>query len=429
MLFPNEIPFNAAALGESLSGLPATPAVFALRGERGEPYLNRTTNLRRRLTRLLTPSPVQTRRLQLAGMVRHLAWVETTSDFEALLTLYSATAAVYGAEAAKRLHLRAPCFLRMSMRNRYPRLYATTSVTEGAANDLFGPFASRPAAERYAEQVLDLYLLRRCFQDLDPDPAFPGCIYSEMKKCLAPCYAGCTDVRYAEEATAVHAFLRTRGQSLLDSLAGERERASDALQFEAAAQLHERHVKVQSVAALVPELAGALGAQFGILVQPAVLTDHVALYQLASGVFTGPVLFSTLGMRLPNESSGSSSLFAHPAAFAPVPLEGTQADALTDNPETRLGKALAELASMRTKPPGRVELCDHQSLLARWYFRPERKRQGDLVLAPATSTAVPIKPLLRTIARVFHAHAERLAPPGGTGANAEASTPDQSVYF
>ena len=415
MQFSSEIPFDRAAPAEAFAALPDTAAVFALHGERGEPYLNRTSNLRRRVTRLLTPAPSQTRRLQLAGMVRRIAWVETASDFEALLTLYRAASAVYGDGAGKRLHLRAPSFLRMSMGNRYSRVYATTSVTERAAADLFGPFPSRVAAERYAEQVLDLHLLRRCFQDLDPDPAFPGCIYSEMKKCLAPCYAGCTDGRYEEEAAAVHAFLRTRGASLLTALAGERERASAALDFEGAAQVHARYAKAEAAAALAPELAGALAAQHGVMVLPAVAPDHVALYRLADGVFTGPVLFSTLGMRLPNENSGSSSLFAHPAAFAAVPLDAEQAGVAgmrtnTPGPDARLESALDELAGTRSEAPARGERSDHQALLTRWYFRPERKREGELLLAPAGSATIPIKPLLRAVARVFRAQVEKLSP-------------------
>jgi hypothetical protein len=34
---------------------------------------------------------------------------------------------------------------------------------------------------------LDFFKMRRCVDDLNPDPKFPGCIYSEMKMCLAPC--------------------------------------------------------------------------------------------------------------------------------------------------------------------------------------------------------------------------------------------------
>ena len=418
MLFPHEIDFDPGAPLAALAALPSSPAVFALRGVSGEPYLNRTSDLRRKLTKLLTPAPAQSKRLQLAGLVRRIAWAETASEFSAQLLLYRASLIEFGERAHQRLHLRAPYFLRMGMRNRFPRVWITNALSRSAANDLFGPFPSRHAAERYAEQMLDLHLLRRCFQDLDPDPEFPGCIYSEMKKCLAPCYGGCSEERYDREAAAVHAFLRTGGHSLLDALATERDRASEALDFEAASAAHTRYSKVETVAALAPELARSLGAQHAILVQPSAEPDRVSLYLLQHGIFTGPAPFSVLGMRLPNEQSGSSSLFAHPAAIAAVPLEPAAPEQPTHTPaahtpDDRLREALHTLTEQR-RAAGKQELSDHQALLARWYFRPQAKREGELLLTEPAEGSVPLKPLLRACARVYRAHIERHTPEAAT---------------
>ncbi len=410
MLWTHSIPFDPLAPAEALAALPPQAAVFALRGETGEPYLNQTTDLRRRVTRLLTPAPAQSKRLALAGLVRHIEWAPIASDFAAQLLLYQASALAFGDRAAKRLHLHAPYFLRMGMPNRFPRLWVTNNVKMSAAADLFGPFPSRNAAERYAEQVLDLFLLRRCFQDLDPDPAFPGCIYSEIKKCLAPCYAGCTDARYAEEARDVHAFLRTRGASLLASLGTERDRASEALDFEKAAAAHTRYGKLESVIALAPEIAHALQAQHAVLVQPATEPDSVELYLLAGGVFAGPVLFSLLGMRLHNEQSGSSSLFSHPAAVTAVPLGPAAVSLVTENtPDARLAAALTTL---KQQPMSERDVCEHQALFARWYFRPQHRRTGELVPAEAATGTVAVKPLLRACARVYRAYVEQHASQG-----------------
>ncbi len=405
MLFAHELEFDPLAPEPAWSQTPARAAVFCLRGETGEPYLNWTQNLRSRLGKLLTSAPAQTKRLQLAKLVRKIAWAETASDFSARWLLYRATRAAFGDRASAKLHLRTPFFLRVGMRNRYPRVWVTNSIAPQAAEDLFGPFPSRQSAERYAEQVLDLHLLRRCFQDLAPDPEFPGCIYSEMQKCLAPCYGGCPDERYGEEAATVHAFLSTRGASLLQTLAAERASASEALDFEAAARSHARFTKVEQVADAAPELAGALAAQHGVVVQPSIEPDQVDLFLVRGGALAGPAPFSLLGMQLPDEHSGSTSLFAHPAALRPTPLDGRQATT-PPSPEERLGQALERLASEHSGQAKQV-LCDHQALLARWYFRPQAKREGELMLA--TAGQIPLKSLLRACARVFRARIEREA--------------------
>jgi excinuclease ABC subunit C len=409
MLFPHELRFDPAAPEAAFAQLPSVAAVYALYGAdpRGEPYLNRTPDLRRRLRKLLTPAPQQSKRLALTSLVRRIAWCETGSDFEATLALYQASMDAFGERASKRLHLRPPALLRVSMNNRYPRLYATNTVAISAAADLFGPFPSKAAAERYAEQVLDLFLLRHCYQDLDPDPAFPGCIYSEMKKCLAPCYAGCTDARYAEEAAQVHAFLSTCGRSMLAELAAERDQASAALDFERAAAVHARYLKVEAVASLASDAVRPLAAQRAVIVQPSAEPEQVQLYLLERGMLAGPASFSVLGMRHPNEQSGSSSLFAHPTALLPVPLDPAEAlpVSLPESLDDRLDRSLSRLrdASGATL---RRQSADHLSLFARWFYRPQQKREGEVLFAQADA-AIPEKALLRAISRVYRAAVEK----------------------
>ena len=91
------VPASAAAIrpgdagsaqADLLAGLPDAPAVFSLGfGERREPYIARTSNLRRRLQRMLAPEGALSRRLQLLPFVRQIAWSPYGSEFEASLLL------------------------------------------------------------------------------------------------------------------------------------------------------------------------------------------------------------------------------------------------------------------------------------------------------------------------------------------------------
>lgn len=395
----HSIRFDPAEPGASLGQLPEAPAVFALcaADPAAEPYLGKTPNLRRRLMRFLRgpQSGVASKRLQLAHMVDQIEFSVTGSEFESSLCLYQASLRAFGERAQKRLRLRAPVFLRMSIDNPYPRVYVTSRISKTAANALFGPFPSRTAAERYADEMLNLFLLRRCTEDLHPDPKFPGCVYSEMKMCLAPCYKGCSDARYQEEAAEVFSFLSTRGSSMIARLESERNAASDAMEFERAAAIHQRMQKVQAVAQLASDAVHPLAELSGILVQPSAEVGHVALFRLRRGVWSGPALYSTLGMRLANERSGSSSLFAHPVALEPVPLDGP-AWVGKDVLEARLEEALAGLTP---KPVSSQTLSDHVALFTRWFYRPGAKSTGEMVFAGADGE-VPRKPLLRAISRV-----------------------------
>jgi excinuclease ABC subunit C len=412
-----EIGFGFGEARAVLKGLPASPAVFALYGAeaKDEPYVGRTPNLRGRLERLLIPSDKHPKRLQLAGRVRRIAWLRTGSEFEGLLTQFCLLEEIFGAErAVERMHLRAALFVRFLGSNRYPRVVVTSRPSQREAGWSYGPFASRAAAERYVDEVLKLHLLRRCVEDLEPDPKHPGCVYSEMKKCLAPCFAGCTDERYAEEAGAVERFLETRGESRLVELKAEREAASEALEFEKAAEIHAQVQRVEGVQALAAELVRPLDAQRAVIVQAGAEPGTVAVFLFESGRLRGPGEFSTLGMRIQNEQSGSTSLFLAPMVVeAAVEEQGiggeespAQAKVARGMLEARLEEVLTGLADRAGAVTAAVRQ-GHLALVKRWYYRPEVKRVGEIFF-PDADGRWPAKGILRGIGRVAAKGLERM---------------------
>ncbi|KAA6458744.1 excinuclease ABC subunit C [Acidobacteria bacterium AB60] len=436
----NVLAFDPAEARGTLKELPESSAVFALYGEatHAEPYIGRTPNLRGRLERLLLPSPKHPRRLQLAGRVRRIEWRLTGSDFESLLLQFDMLQDIYGAKALERMHLGAPSFVRFLGSNRYPRITVTNRPSQREADWAYGPFASRVAAERFADEALKLFLLRRCTDDLDPNPSHPGCVYSEMKMCLAPCYQGCTDERYAEESAAVERFLATRGESRLVQLKTQRDEASANLEFESAAAIHAQVQRAEAVRALAPEIVRPMSQLRGVVLQPAAdaggeqagPSPEVAVFLYDGGRLRGPATFSTLGMRIQNEQSGSSSLFAQPMGLEAVAeRQGTEKQGIGNREqgtgveadeaaasgtaragakaaakvqrgmlEARLEAVLTELA----KEPGTANAATrtgHLALLKRWYYRPEAKRVGE-VFFPDDEGGWPVKAILRGIGRI-----------------------------
>ena len=416
LLSMQEMAFDPADAKAALTELPHASAVFALYGAdaHAEPYVGRTPNLRARLERLLQPSAKHPRRLQLAGRVRRIAWRLTGSEFESLLTQFSLLEEIYGAKALERMHLRAPAFVRFLGGNPYPRVVVTHRPSQREADWAYGPFPSRAAAERFCEEMLKLFLLRRCTFELDPDPSYPGCVYSEMKMCLAPCFKGCSDERYSEEAAGVEKFLATRGESRLVTLRAERERASANLEFESAAALHAQVQKVEAVRGLAAELVRPLSQLRAVILQASAEPGEVAVFAFYNGRLRGPAGFSTLGMRIQNEQSGSSSLYAQPMAIEAVPegreqgIEGTReqenrepgaaAKVARGMLEARMDEVLAGLA-VDVAPPSATERQGYLALLKRWYYRPEARREGE-VFFPGEDGGWPVKAILRGVGRV-----------------------------
>lgn len=414
------IPFDPADPKAALAQVPHLPAVFALYGAdaHAEPYIGRTPNLRARLDRLLQPSPKHPRRLHLAGLVRRIDWQLTGSEFESLLVQFDLLQKQYRTKSLERMHLRSPAFVRFLGGNPYPRIVVTNRPSQREADWAYGPFPSRAAAERFSEEALKLFLLRRCTFDLSPDPSFPGCIYSEMKMCLAPCYKGCTDEGYQEEATAVQSFLATRGESQLVTLRAQRDQASAKLEFESAATLHAQVQRVESVRTLAAELVRPMSRLRAVILQASAQPDQVAVFLFENGRLRGPAAFSALGMRIQNEQSGSTSLFAQPMAIEPVPEEqglGTR-DVGTSHQGAGRGEQGSENRDQRTE----ISQSPSEEAMKGTGFSPYREAspKNEGALAPEVTSAQPQEPattapkLLRGIleSRLEAALAELSAP-------------------
>jgi hypothetical protein len=254
-----------------------------------------------------------------------------------------------------------------------------------------------------------------------------------MKMCLAPCYQGCTDERYGEEAAAVESFMATRGESRLVVLRSDRDQASANLEFESAAALHAQVQRVESVRALSSELIRPLSKLQAVILQGSANPDEVAIFLFEDGRLRGPAAFSTLGMRIQNEQSGSTSLFAQPLAIEAVeeeaglrdqgkgisqsPPEGTASSdpgvpvrpkAVRGLLEARMEGALGSLAEP-TSPPSATVRQAHLALLKRWYYRPEARRTGEIFF-PDAEGRWPVKAILRGVGRVVAAGLKASAP-------------------
>jgi excinuclease UvrABC nuclease subunit len=368
------VEFSPEHDSELFDAAPAGAAVFVLRGERGEPYVGKTSNLRRRLLRLLGAPEGQSRKLNLRERVREVEWMATGSDFEAGLLLYKTLRREFPATYGDRLRLRLAPLVKLVLDNEYPRATVTTRIGgRKSGAQYFGPFVSRVAAEKFANDSLDFFKMRRCTDDLLPDPAFPGCIYSEMKMCLAPCFRGCTDEEYAVEVARVQEYFASGGQSLVREIEKLRDEASSALDFEGAAALHVRLEKVKTATAQLPEIVRRLEELNGVMIQPSVDSDSVGLFKIVAGRISDPVRLDVAS------KSEAAHMQAKPQSM-----------------EARINEALAAVETPKLQSA--LEWMEHLALLKRWYYR--TVKVGELFLTD-TKGELPMRRVVRGVSRVF----------------------------
>ncbi len=378
-MLTERIEFRPEHDAEIFSATAAAPAVFLLRGEdaSSEPYISKTANLRRRLQRLLSAPEERTKRLNLRDRVRWIEYTLTGSDFESGFVLYQVLRAAFPKTYANRLRLRFAPLVKLHLENEFPRASITTRLGRiSGKNIYYGPFASRVAAEKFMNDALDFFKMRRCVEDLHPDPKFPGCVYSEMKMCLAPCFRGCTDDQYRAEVVRVEDFLNSRGESLKRQMAVERDDASAKMEFETAAAIHARLDKLTPVLQQLPEFVHRIDQANAIIVQKSVQKsqrpESIALFRVDAGALAGPLDFPISGAEHTKSQSMEARIQAALAAFPP------------------------------SKPASAIERMEHLAILKRWCYR--GTRAGEIFFANAKGE-LPMRRLVRGISRVYKGEA------------------------
>jgi excinuclease ABC subunit C len=350
------------ALPSELDQIPDRPAVFLLRAGSGKPYLARTSLLRRRLTRLLSNRDRISKVLNLHGLIEQIEYWPTGSRLESSVLYLELARKFFPREWQELTRIRPAVYVRLALDNPFPRTVISTKAT-GARGLSFGPFLSRASAERFEQEMLDLFQLRRCEENLAPSASHPGCIYGEMNKCLRPCQQVVSVDEYRSEATRVEQFLRSGGASLREPAETARDRASAEMQFEEALQMHERVERIRAVQTLAGDLARAIDQLTGVAVLPSAEPGAVELWFMVGGAWQ------------------------QPRRFQPSDLAGAGGS---------LDRHLRELAA-QIHPQGEPD-PEHLAILAQWYA--SSWRDGEWIGFPALDK-IPYRKLVNAVGRIL----------------------------
>ena len=374
--------------------------LIEMREPQAHPHLVRTADLRRAAERLLRLAEPGSKRLNLRDVAARIRYRLTGSKFEQTLALYHHARATFPDRYRDLLRLRPPALLKVNLRNEYPRCYVTRRVS-GDQGFYFGPFVSRRAADTFSEGFLDLFKIRRCQIKIRRDPSFPGCIYSEMKMCLAPCFAGCTKQEYDLEVGRVLETLDTTGAALTAKFERDREAASEALDFERAAALHKRLEKVSDAMRGLPELARRIDDLNAVILQRAVQEKTVVVFPLRAGILREPCFLNF------------AELSSKPRSVEAILRERLEPQIKPDKHGSNPGKesetTIPEAANSEGMPTdyraryglrtAHAELAEHLSLVTRWFY--SKPREGEILFR---EDEWPYRRILRACGRL-------LAPP------------------
>ena len=222
-----------------LRTLPQAPGVYRMLGETGAVlYVGKAKSLKKRVANYTQPARNPLRIQRMIAETATMEFVITNSEVEALLL---------EGNLIKRLMPRYNVLLRddksfphilIGAGHPYPQLTKHRGA-RGQAGDYFGPFASAGAVNRTVAALQRGFMLRTCTDSVFASRSRP-CLQYQIKRCTAPCVGRVTAAEYAAQVEQARAFLSGRSRDIQAGYAETMLAASEALDFETAAQYRDR---------------------------------------------------------------------------------------------------------------------------------------------------------------------------------------------
>ena len=230
---------GVAAIRNVVKTLPTKPGVYRMYDARGDVlYVGKAKALKNRVTNYTQVDRLPNRLRRMVAQTRSMTIVTTNSEAEALLL-----------EAQLIKRYRPPYnvllrddksfpFILLRADHDFPRIQKHRGVRRAKGN-YYGPFASAGSVNTTLNALQKLFLLRSCTDSYFNNRDRP-CLLYQIKRCSAPCVGRIDAKGYADLVEDAKAFLGGKSTAVQAKLAGEMEKAAEALDFERAALLRDR---------------------------------------------------------------------------------------------------------------------------------------------------------------------------------------------
>ena len=230
---------GAAIIQAALKTLPAGPGVYRMFDAEGALlYIGKARSLKKRVANYTKIAGLSIRIQRMVHRVARLEVTVTHTEAEALLL---------EANLIKKLQPHYNILLKddksfpyimIGRAHDFPRIEKHRGARD-APGEYFGPFASTGAVNTMMHTLARAFPLRTC-SDSEFAARTRPCLQYQIKRCRAPCVGRIDQPGYARILTEAKDFLSGRNRGLLSEWQARMQTASDALDFEQAAELRDR---------------------------------------------------------------------------------------------------------------------------------------------------------------------------------------------
>ena len=230
---------GALVIKETLKTMPSSPGVYRMLGHQDQVlYVGKAKNLKKRVVSYTQVAKLPNRLQRMVSETKRMEIVITETETEALLL---------ECNLIKKLQPRYNVLLKDD--KSFPYIVLTKNHPFGRIvkhrgaptiqGDYFGPFASVIAVDETILTLQKIFQIRNCTDSYFENRKRP-CLQYHIKRCTGPCVGLISEADYKESLKQAKQFLQGKDAVVQKKLAEKMEAASEALDFEKAAQLRDR---------------------------------------------------------------------------------------------------------------------------------------------------------------------------------------------
>ena len=242
--------FVSFDIEEELKKLPGRPGVYIMHDERDAIiYVGKAISLKNRVRQYFQSSRNKGPKIeQMVTRIRRFEYIVTDSELEALVlecNLIKEHRPKYNTMLKDN---KTYPFIKVTVGEEYPRILFSRTMKKDHSR-YFGPYTSAGAVKDTIDLIRKLYHLRSCSRSLPKDIGNDRpCLNYHIKQCDAPCQGYIRKEEYREHVNQALDFLNGNYGPVLRMLENNMLKASEAMEYEEAANWRDLRKSVGQIA-------------------------------------------------------------------------------------------------------------------------------------------------------------------------------------
>ncbi len=244
---------------EKIPHLPESPGVYLWRHRDGTVlYVGKAKRLRSRVRSYVANDH--------AASIKTQALMQSVGELETIVVPTEAHALILEANLIKEYHPKYNIALRddksypyikVTIAEPFPRVWVTRHLVDDGSR-YFGPYTDVGAMRRSLNVVKRIFTVRSCNYDMPRQMPERPCLDYFIKRCKAPCILAQTEAEYRVMIDELLMFLEGNTREVVRRVRERMELASEALDFETAAELRDalRHLEQMEEPTVVLSVEG-----------------------------------------------------------------------------------------------------------------------------------------------------------------------------